>query len=208
MLGGSIGGSYGSYSGTRSYTAGVSVGPVIDYFITERFSVGVGVAYYLTRRRALQSTAGEIEQSSDGIRFAPRVGIDFPIASWLSFYPQAALWFGSGSITLESAGSRLEYSETSLTFAAFAPLLVHAASHAFIGFGPYVSRDAERKVDIRLGPAGSGDERGQGRQPEHVGRGEPGRRRVAVTDRTAGALHVDRRDRSGGGVAAVAKPCP
>ena len=154
VLGGGIGGSYVSYSGTRSYTAGLSVGPGIDYFIAERFSVGLGVAYNVARRRALQSTGPEIEQSSDSIVFSPRVGVDVPIASWLSLYPQAALSFGSGSLSLESAGSRVEYSQTSLTVSAFAPILVHAASHAFIGFGPYASRDAERKVDIRVSQRG------------------------------------------------------
>jgi len=149
VLGGRIGGSYTSYAGTRSETAGLSVGPAIDYFITERFSVGLGVAYHRSHRRALQSTGAEIEQSSNGISFAPRVGIDFPITSRLSLYPQAAVSFGSGSITLESAGSRLEYSETTVTVSGFAPLLIHAAPHAFIGFGPYVTRDAEREVEIR-----------------------------------------------------------
>jgi hypothetical protein len=69
----------------------------------------------------------------------------------LSFYPRASISVGREAFDVRSAPQTNAASSAVVTLGLYAPLLVHVATHAFAGFGPYISHDAIRRTDDRPG---------------------------------------------------------
>lgn len=148
VLGGGIGGSYTTWAGTAASDADVFVAPFADYFVSEGFSVGATVRYANGHLRTIESSGARTDSSTEQFGVGPRMAFDIPIATWGSLYAQTSLTYGKAHIELKSADATLENDTTSFTFGAYAPFLVHVAPHAFIGLGPYVSRDFTREVQV------------------------------------------------------------
>jgi hypothetical protein len=140
-------GSWLRYAGSGSSSASVGVSPGIDVFATDHFSFGASVGGSYGWSSGVDPTTGEpvtSQQTSGWLE--PRIGVDLPLSPAVSFYPRASLGFGVTSQDEKSGGSENTNSQTYVWVALFAPLLVHPASHVFVGFGPSVSRDLTRTV--------------------------------------------------------------
>ncbi|HSY25425.1 MAG TPA: hypothetical protein VK841_25045, partial [Polyangiaceae bacterium] len=138
---------YFSRAATSASTLSGGVGGSVDYFVASHFSIGGAL-----------SVSGSSEKGTDAATGAPveyddatwmlwfRLGFDLPIARWLSFYPVGELGFGSYFENETEAGAQNQDSEAIFAVALYAPLLVHPASHAFVGFGPGIYQDLSREV--------------------------------------------------------------
>ena len=67
--------------------------------------------------------------------------MDFPLASSLSLYPRASIGAAHISESSSSGVRETEYVRNRVFVGLYLPLLVHVASHAFVGFGPSVTHD-------------------------------------------------------------------
>ena len=135
--------------GDRSITV-ASFTPAIDYFVARHFSIGLaGSGYY-----AHASYKGGDPSNTTSFGLGPRVGVDVPLARGLSLYPRANIFFSHEATDRTSGLSTA--SDTVVALGIYAPLLVHVATHAFVGFGPYLAQDVSRtgnNVATRVGAA-------------------------------------------------------
>jgi hypothetical protein len=138
-------GSWLRYAGSGSSQANVGVSPGIDVFATDHFSFGASVGGSYGWSSGVDPTTGDavtFQQASAW--FEPRIGVDLPLSAAVSFYPRASVGFGVASQDEKSAGSENTNSQNYVYVALYAPLLVHPASHVFVGFGPTLTRDVTR----------------------------------------------------------------
>lgn len=142
-----LGGGRTTYAGTGSSSEAIAVAPGIDYFVARHVSIGFAANFAYGRSVALRADGTPAERTITGGGLAPRIGVDVPIASGLSLYPRASIAFGGRTYETRAGRDGYEYRETLTTGTLFAPLLVHPATHAFLGLGPYVGHDFTRKLE-------------------------------------------------------------
>lgn len=120
----------------------VALGPALDVFVMQNFSVGGQVAFAWEKSGRSHVT---------GLGAGPRVGYDVPITDTFSFWPKGGMFFSVWS-DQNASGSRV-------TAQVYAPFLFHPAPHFFVGFGPYFGVDllsrwdgtaANRNIDFAL----------------------------------------------------------
>jgi hypothetical protein len=140
------------YAGTSSSSLGTALGGSVDYFPTRFVSLGVAAAVSSSGTSLLNNdgTLLPTSRSSLGGSLAVRLGVNLPIARWLSFYPLANIGFEAESIDTTYAGPDTKENEQALFVGLFAPLLVHPAEHFFVGFGPSISHDLSREFSFPL----------------------------------------------------------
>jgi hypothetical protein len=142
----SIFGDRTTYAGTGSSTESLNLAPAIDFFVARHVSIGLGAFYGFGNQRGLRADNTPTTQKVSAAGISPRVGVDIPLTSWLSFYPRGSLGYASRSYETRAGTDGYEYTEGVATLSLFAPLLVHPATHAFIGFGPFGAYDVVRKI--------------------------------------------------------------
>lgn len=119
-------------AGTDSLS--IVLAPGADYFLRENLSVGAGIAF------------GQIFQPGENattVGVNVRLGFNIPYDQNLSFWPKLTVGFLYNKQTSFLFGP----DGTFFQIGAFAPIMLHPASHFFVGLGP--------NVDILLG-GGSG----------------------------------------------------
>ncbi|MBX3185479.1 MAG: hypothetical protein KF819_00635 [Labilithrix sp.] len=133
--------------GASSPSTVATFAPGVDYFVGRRISVGASIA--LSRSRIFGVTLDGVPRESEASMLGGtlRVGVDVPFTSWLSFYPRAFASFGGGWYARRLGSGRSELTDVFITPGAYAPLLVHPASHVFVGLGPSLSYDALRVTE-------------------------------------------------------------
>jgi hypothetical protein len=137
---------YSFHNGTASNTTNVFINPGFDYFVASQVSLGLGVSTDYTKTNGVQPSGAAVTYETTGIGVTPRIGVNIPISAALSFYPRATLFAGTRSYDESSGASGINYSVYIVNLGIYAPLLVHVASHAFIGIGPYVNHDLTAKL--------------------------------------------------------------
>jgi hypothetical protein len=138
----SVAASHTDYAGTSSSTTSATFSPGFDYFVSDHFSMGIGVtASYGSASGTDPTTGGAVSSSRTGFGIAPRIGANVPIGASLSFYPRVSLGYGYSKDTETSSAGQNSPSEEYGWFGLYAPLLVHAAPHFYVGFGPSATTD-------------------------------------------------------------------
>jgi hypothetical protein len=144
-----------AYAGSGSTSAGISVSPALDYFVANHFSLGVAFSGSYYSGSGIDSTTGnQVTYSHGSYGAAVRIGGELPMGDSVSLWPIASLGFGGGSYDEAEGGSRNKYSNSSLSVSLYTPLLVHLASHFFVGLGPFVSHDLTNTITSASGLAG------------------------------------------------------
>jgi hypothetical protein len=136
-----VSGASTTYAGTDASSSWVSINPGFDWFADDHVSVGISAGYDHSESVGFQADGTRVDYSSSGGSIAPRFGVDVPLASALSWYPRVSLAFGGGSTSETTGTSSNSFSHAWTTLGISAPLLVHPAQHAFVGFGPYAQHD-------------------------------------------------------------------
>jgi hypothetical protein len=136
-----------TYAGTDSTSRSISIGGSIDYFVIDHVSLGVGANIASSYTRGIDPTTSvPVTSSYNDVSFAPRLGLDLPLGSAFSIYPQFELAIGHAVYDETSAGSEDKFAEDTVSVSFFVPLLVHPAPHVFIGFGPTAYHDLSNSV--------------------------------------------------------------
>jgi hypothetical protein len=126
-----------TYSGTSSTSAGVSFEPSFDYFVSDGISVGVAPAVSYGKTTGIDSSTGAAVTSVTwGYAVEPRLGFVAHLSPLFSFYPRFGLVVGGESYDETEGSSQNTSSSVLVAVHIFAPLLVHPASHLFVGLGP------------------------------------------------------------------------
>lgn len=141
-----IGGAKTWYAGTGTSTEALSIAPGVDYFVARHVSVGIAFDYGSSKTTGLRPDGIRTTTKAAGGGGSLRLGVDIPFTSWLSFYPRGGFRFGTRVVDTRAGTEGYGYDEGLTTATLFAPLLVHPASHAFIGIGPYVAYDLVRQI--------------------------------------------------------------
>jgi opacity protein-like surface antigen len=138
---------YTTYAGSSSGVTTLAFAPGLDYFVGDHFSLGLAGNLSSTSDKAVDPTTSQpVNFSETSTGAALRMGVDVPLGHWLSLYPRASIGFGRNSYD-ETSGSNENKNDEAITWVGLnVPLLVHPASHFFVGFGPSVSRDLDRSI--------------------------------------------------------------
>jgi hypothetical protein len=136
-----------SYAGSGSTNTSIALTPGIDYFVANQFSVGISLNASYSGGTGVDSTTGnQVTFSHHSYGVAPRIGVDIPMGSFVSLWPMASLGFGAGDYSEHEGTSGGSYSTSFMWVSLYAPLLVHPASHFFVGLGPSVSHDLQNTI--------------------------------------------------------------
>lgn len=133
------------YAGIPSKSTILTFAPGIDYFVMRHLSVGAALAIRWSANSGIDasnrlSVTEDLTEASGMLR----VGVDFPLATWLSLYPRANLSLGIAAYDEKSGASENKFTANVISVGLYAPLLLHMAPHAFVGFGPVVAHDLVR----------------------------------------------------------------
>jgi hypothetical protein len=151
----SLSGSAAWFAGTPSRSSSFGVGLGVDCFVTDRLSLGVyGSGSRGSSTSIDPTTSGEVTSTSTGWAIAGRVGVDLPLADRVSFWPRLSLSAGEQSITIQETSTLLNDAHF-VTIGLFAPVLVHPATHVYVGLGPTLASDLSRNIDVGNGFATS-----------------------------------------------------
>ncbi len=142
---------HNGYSATSSSSSWISVAPSFDYFTSRNFSVGGWVSLSYGSSRGLLGGA-ITETSAVTYGAGGRVGYNCPMSPLFSWWPRAGLsaWrqhvskLGPPGAVTSSNGTSVpfgDYDDSAVTFSITAPILLHPASHFFLGFGPELYLD-------------------------------------------------------------------
>jgi hypothetical protein len=136
-----------SYAGSGSTATSVTLTPGLDYFVADHVSLGISLGGSYNGSSGIDATTGNsVTFSHHSFSVAPRFGVDIPMGAYVSFWPVASLGIGGGSYA-ESEGTKSDdYSDSFISVSLYAPLLVHPASHFFVGLGPSVSHDLTNSI--------------------------------------------------------------
>ena len=138
-----------TYAGTDSTSRSISIGGSIDYFVIDHVSLGVGANVASSYIKGIDPTTSvAVTSSHNDVTFAPRLGVDLPLGSAFSIYPQFELAVGHAVYDETSASSEDKYAENTVSVGLFVPLLVHPAPHVFLGFGPTASHDLSNSLSF------------------------------------------------------------
>ena len=140
-------------TGGASSTA-IALRPGVDTFVARNLSVGAFLDYLQT------SNASTTNRQLAG---GPRIGYDLRLGKHVSIWPRADIAFAR--VTSErsqapipslnvNAPASTDSHATAVSFGLDVPVLLHVATHAFLGLGPYLRRDLYRHYD---GGTGGGD---------------------------------------------------
>ena len=133
----------------------MEIGPGVDYFVASYVSLGVGFSAECYKQTGLQPSGATVTYEVITFGGGPRVGFNLPIGSWVSFYPRAYLGASVRSFD-EKSGRDANISKAEIVYVGlYAPLLLHIASHAFVGFGPTVFHDVVQKREDSAAAADS-----------------------------------------------------
>jgi hypothetical protein len=151
-----------THAGVASSSTSFTIAPGIDYFVTNRVSLGIAFAIRSSHTSGIDATS-QLPVTDDVVSGGAmlRLGVDIPISRWFSLYPRGGFSAGVVSYDERTNNSQNKYTENFVSVGVYAPLLLHVAPHAFVGFGPQVTRDLGRviqhtSIENRTTSAGAG----------------------------------------------------
>ena len=139
-----------TYDGTGSSNVAVSFAPGFDYFVVNHVALGVAVQAAYENSTGLDGSA-TVHASTTSFSAIPRVAVDVPLASWLSLYPRATLFFGYQSQDETERASTNASTQDFAGVGLYVPVLLHVAPHLFVGFGPNVSHELTHSYTFQDG---------------------------------------------------------
>jgi hypothetical protein len=118
-----------SLSGVDGSTTTLTLLPAIDYFVIDNLSVGGSIGLEYIHAPDAHSTRFQI---------GPRVGYNVPLSRLFSVWPKLGFSFTSTSLSPPEGDSE---SNNAIALNLFVPVMLHPATHFFLGFGPALDTD-------------------------------------------------------------------
>jgi len=145
-----------SYDQSSASSSSASFEPAFEYF----FADGLLLGGSLLMRYANETSALGFKASTGTFGLSARFGVNLPLSKLVSFQPVAGLGFWQAQTSFEAVepgastsvgGAAIavgpDVNVTAVFVSLYAPLLVHPASHFFLGLGPEAFRDITYSVD-------------------------------------------------------------
>lgn len=128
-----------SQSGRGGSTTTLQMRPAVDYFVIDHLSIGGFLGLNYEHVPTGHSTTWSL---------GPRVGYDIPLSGLFSIWPKAGLSFSTVAQTVSATSLAPQTSSDSsnLTVNLFVPVMLHPATHFFLGFGPALDADVSGSV--------------------------------------------------------------
>jgi hypothetical protein len=139
----SLSGNWATYSGSGARERSISVGPALDWFVVDDISIGAQLAYQVGSYLGYQSDGSTVTYDVNGVGASVRFGVHARISDHVSCYPTVALGIGTDNSDERSGAARNVYAREYAAWSLSSPLLVHIASHYFIGLGPYLTHEVK-----------------------------------------------------------------
>lgn len=110
----------------------VTFGPAADYFIIDRLSLGGFISFTFLN-----------VHDSDTIQFGigPRVGYYLAFTNLIGIWPKLGFSYAHSNVSVTVAGAKSSTSNDAIALNLFAPVMMHPATHFFVGFGPFLDVD-------------------------------------------------------------------
>jgi hypothetical protein len=124
---------------------------VLDYFVFKNFSIGLALNVGYEDSRGYDANSNLVENTTTSFSAGPRFGLNVPLGSAVSWWPQATFaiesnrW--SSSVVTPNPNSTASppaptaTSQDGPSMDLYLPLLVHPVPHFFMGAGPEVFHD-------------------------------------------------------------------
>jgi len=145
-----------SYDQSSASSSSASFEPAFEYF----FADGLLLGGSLLMRYASETSPLGFKASTGTFGVSARFGVNLPLSKLASFQPVAGLGFWQAQTSFEASepgsstsvgGAAIavgpDVNVTAVFVSLYAPLLVHPASHFFLGLGPEAFRDITYSVD-------------------------------------------------------------
>jgi len=127
---------HGSYSQSKGSSTSVTFAPGIDYFVSDGTSIGGEIVIDYSNGKGLDESGANEELSSTSLGFVLRAGYNLRLADVASIWLNGGVGYGSVDSSVSTAMGTNQHTRTRGWIEAAAPLLVHPASHFFVGAGP------------------------------------------------------------------------
>jgi hypothetical protein len=114
-------------------TTTISFAPAADFFVINNFSVGGSIAFDYAN-----------VHGADGFRFSigPRVGYNFAFTNMLSVWPKLGFAYAHSNSGYDVGGDlSRSRANNGIALNIFVPVMMHPATHFFVGFGPFLDSD-------------------------------------------------------------------
>jgi hypothetical protein len=145
------------YAGTNSSSLGVAVGGTVDYFLIRHGSIGALVEESYSNVTGIDpATHATTRYVANTTSFGARVGADVPMGRWLSTYFVGSLELGFRNYDETEGDLENKGMESIAAVRLYVPVLVHPASHFFVGLGPSIYYEFSHSIsfpDMPLAPS-------------------------------------------------------
>jgi hypothetical protein len=136
---------YRTYSHSNDSQTDVTIAPGVDYFVIDGISVGGHVAIGYSSGTLLDSSGSSSEFTTNTLGVAPHVGANLTLTSLASIWLRGEVGYGTIKQSISSASGGGELARTRYWASLSAPVLLHPASHFFVGLGPFVFHELSDK---------------------------------------------------------------
>jgi hypothetical protein len=118
----------------------------LDYFVTQRFSLGLAASYFRLSQDIPDQT-NVFAPTYTGFLFAPRAGYAVPLSPIVSLWPRLGLTIMNLELEAEFGGASSSSGATYYAVTIEAPLVLTIAPHVFIGLGPTLDQSVSGSSD-------------------------------------------------------------
>ncbi len=146
-----LAGDYTTYAGTGAFEGTLSAEIAVDWFAEDYVSIGAFVQASYAHTLGYEPSGATVTYERESFNTGPRVGVNIPFTRDLSLYPRVQLGFGRDAYNETDGVNQDTYTDSSFWFSGSVPLLVHAASHFFVGLGPNFAHDFSRTASFPNG---------------------------------------------------------
>jgi hypothetical protein len=151
----------GTTSKDGASTTTLVVAPAFDYFVVKGFSLGAQLSLLFEEE---DPGGGAPATSITGFGIGPRMGAYIPFGKHAGLWPRVGVSFAVASASAQVAtpypgmASNVSSTATAIDFDASSPVVIEAAPHFFIGFGPALSAQITNSVSTTSASSQSVDE--------------------------------------------------
>ncbi len=125
-----------SFTGTQSNQ--------LDYFVVRNVSLGLDLYSFVGTLDSSAPDGSRATLQTEHLRIGGRIGVNVPFGKSFSWYPRVAFGYeniqeddmASGQASISNATGFASTRQAGAYLDVYAPLLIHPASHFFLGFGP------------------------------------------------------------------------
>lgn len=141
-----------SYANSKGSSTELVIAPSVDYFVGNGTSMGAEIDIGYSSGSGFDAWGTPTESSSTSFGGALRAGYDVRLSSKASIWLLVGAGYGSVASDISSEKGSNQHTWTRGWIDASAPVLLHPASHFFVGVGPFLFHefDSRDQYDLEI----------------------------------------------------------